>query len=117
MKRNKLSRCITAIATTFVALGMTAGSVALADEIYTPDSLFEDIGASDRFDWQEYALIERRSDLNEIELPDAEPAFIAFAKDCADLDAIPLVELKNDKNRRVFVGINFDGVFGIHGQL
>lgn len=57
------------------------------------------------------------SNRDDIDLPEAEPAFIAFAKECASLDAIPLLNLKQEEGRRVFVGINFDGVLGIHGLL
>ncbi len=53
----------------------------------------------------------------ELLLPGLNPNVVSFIEDCAELEAVPLLELKKDGRRRVYLGINFDGVFGIHGTL
>lgn len=52
-----------------------------------------------------------------LQMSEAEPGIVTFAKDCAEIDAIPLLELAQNTDKRVFIGINFDGVLGIHGML
>lgn len=46
-----------------------------------------------------------------------EPKFIRFAKECAEIEAIPFVEISTSDTKRVFFGVNFDGVIGFHGLL
>jgi len=49
--------------------------------------------------------------------PGLHPRLVSFIEECTDLEAIPLFDINTDSNKRVFVGVNFDGIFGIHGRL
>lgn len=63
------------------------------------------------------------SDSDSIELADAIDIevdandFGQFVNECAELEAVPLFNLSEGDERRVYFGINFDGVLGLHGQL
>lgn len=114
MKRTLIERCANAVAAVPVAFALSV-STAYADEITT--ALDTDSEVIEQLLESAIAGASAETHLAPIDLPDPEPALIAFAKECATLDAIPLFELKRDRDSRVFVGINFDGVFGIHGQL
>lgn len=61
--------------------------------------------------------ISRKYDLDELRWLEHDLQVVRFAEACAEIDMIPFVELPSSVNKRVFIGINFDGVFGFHGQL
>lgn len=56
-------------------------------------------------------------DLEDLSWSESDLDVVNFARECAEIDAIPLMKLSSTANKRVFLGINFDGVFGFHGQL
>ncbi len=41
----------------------------------------------------------------------------SFARECARLEAVPLIEVSEDERRRVFFGISLDGVLGLHVRM
>ncbi|MBT8096109.1 MAG: hypothetical protein KJO19_03675 [Woeseia sp.] len=117
MQREQTKQWINIFAVVSVALTVLFFEDTKADELDAATSYTIDTEIIDELLEYSVAGSAIDADLDPINLPEPEAAWIAFAKDCASLDAIPLFELKNERDRRVFVGINFDGVFGIHGLL
>jgi len=117
MEWNKQIRRLAVVPILFITLGLISAPNAFADEQFSIDKLL------DSPDYLEYLSLPEDVDQQplekprDIELPEHEPAIVSFAKECASLNAIPLFDLQRDEDRRVFVGINFDGYLGIHGQL
>lgn len=51
-----------------------------------------------------------------LEISEQRPGVMTFVEECATLNAIPLFELSRRKDRRLFIGISFDGLLGIHAR-
>lgn len=84
--------------------------IASVDFLYDIDGFAIDNWESARKSW--LAGVKR-----EIALPEPKPQLHAFIEECAELEAIPLIRLAEDRDRRWFVGISFDGYLGLHARL
>ncbi len=117
-KHNSAKRLFVQFSAALIAAAVMAGNQAHAQDAQALDlsvnldEVLERIDADVTTDDAEIVL-----HAEDWDLPDLQPRVVSFIKDCADVDAVPLLELSKRKDRRVFFGISFDGVLGIHARL
>jgi hypothetical protein len=101
-----------------VAAAFSLGSVAQADE--TATALVISKATESRLyatvnEGMSAAALERPDD--KMAIPEMQPRLVTFIKDCAEMDAIPFITISDKPDKRVFVGVNFDGVLGITARM
>lgn len=80
--------------------------------------LLQEVGDATQSHYMSSRLqLQLQVDEDEERLSFLRPGMTSFVIDCAELEAIPLVELSTENSNRIFFGISFDGVLGFHGRL
>ena len=130
-RRKQQSKCRNALATVAAIASLCATSAAFGDDNLDGLLLAADWSqtATERFTrLSESRTLEQLQDaawrspaaaarVSALELPEPKTPLQSFVEKCAELDAIPFLELSADDDHQVFIGVNFDGVLGVHALL